>query len=477
MRMLRRLIRAFSPFQDFGAYVLAALSLLPVYLQAQTGWNAVYSNPSGQVSSYAFVDASQLGTTDICKAINTALTTYQATSFGLVIDARGMNPTGTVTCGSGGSPNPWANVPGNFPNVVLLPSGTIDISAKWVLPGKTHVIGEGPNSTTIVANFSGDIIDMGLGNSTQSPPCSSGNPPWDCQAIVIEHLGLNGSNTAANGIVNCCAQELSRVNDVFIQNVGIGLSLNDSFAQNSGPYTNISMSNVGQCVTMEPGQETGSNGASAATRGVHGLTCLTNGTSRNPAIVVDTANNTIEDIYVQGANSPTQDGISIGGNPNGLVGVAAQGNILSNIQGVNLINVVHIGGGSQAPSSSSNCPNSSTYACDVNIFAVSGSGVTRTVEDDLYTPGGSNTYITDPNVGMYVLGELVAGGAGNGTASIGYSRLTTSPSVPAWFVGPSSPLQGHGCTIGDLFSTTSTSTNFSLWECVGTSGTPWLGVK
>jgi len=476
MRMLRRLTTPSSAFLFFSAVcVLVALSLLPVH--AQTGWNAVYG-PSAPVATYAFVDASQLGTTDICLAINNALTHYQTISFGLVVDARGMNPTGTVTCSSGGSPNPWAKVSGNFPNVVLLPSGTINISAKWVLPGKTHVIGEGPNSTTIVASFSGDMIDMGLGNSTQSPPCSSGNPPWNCQAIVVEHLGLNGNSTATYGIVNCCAQELSRVNDVFIQNVATGLSLNDSFAQNSGPYTNISMSNVGQCVTMEPGQEQGSNGASAATRGIHGLTCVTNGKSTNPAIVVDTANNTFDDVYIQGgASSPMQDGISIGVNPGELSGVAAQGNILSNIQGVNLINVVHIGGGSQAPSGSSNCPNSSTYACDVNVFAVSGSGVTRTIEDDLYAPGGSNTYITDANVGMYVLGELVAGGAGNGTASIGYSRVTTSPSVPTWFVGPSSPLQSHSCTIGDLFSTTSTSTNFSLWECVGTSGMPWLGVK
>lgn len=474
MRMLRRLTRPSLALLDFSAAcVFVAFSLLPVYAQ-QTGWNAVYG-PSSTVSTYAFVDASQLGTTDICLAINTALTHYETISFGLVVDARGMNPTGTVTCSSGGSPNPWANVSGNFPNVVLLPSGTINISAKWVLPGKTHVTGEGPNSTMIVANFSGDMIDMGIETTSSNPCYDSTNNTWDCQAIVVEHLGLNGNNTATNGIVNCCAQELSRVNDVFIQNVTTGLSLNDRFVQNSGPYSNISMSNVGQCVTMEPGSN---GGASAATRGIHGLTCVTNGKSTNPAIVVDTANNTFDDVYIQGgASSPMQDGISIGVNPGELSGVAAQGNILSNIQGVNLINVVHIGGGSQAPSGSSNCPNSSTYACDVNVFAVSGSRVTRTIEDDLYAPGGSNTYITDANVGMYVLGELVAGGAGNGTASIGYSRVTTSPSVPTWFVGPSSPLQGHSCTIGDLFSTTSTITNFSLWECVGTSGTPWLGVK
>ena len=61
--------------------------------------DAVYSGPSATVSSYAFVDASQLGTTDICQAINTALTNFQLISFGLVVDARGMNPTGTVNCG------------------------------------------------------------------------------------------------------------------------------------------------------------------------------------------------------------------------------------------------------------------------------------------------------------------------------------------------------------------------------------------
>jgi hypothetical protein len=435
---------------------LVLLLLSSASSQTGRGWNAAYVG-SSLVQSYSFVDVSTFGTTDICSAISMALSSYPLTfANGIVVDARGMNPTGSVSCGS----NPWAATT-NLPNVVLLPSGTINISVPWILPADTHLIGQGPNSTTIVASTSGDMIDMGIENPNNNGPCGPSGGPYNCPAVVIEHLGLNGNNLATNGINNCCSQELSRVNDVFIQKVtGTGLLLSDFFAENSGPYTNITMSSVAQCVWLKIAS--GQANIPAGTRGIHGLNCSTTSTS-SAAIDVETPNNTLEDIRISGSTSI--DGILLG-----FAG-AAQGNILSNIRGTSLKNLIHISSSVPVPTKL-NCPGNS-FACDVLIFAATAATtVTNILADDLTSTTIPTTKET--NIGMYVVGEPVSGEPSGQMATIGYSRLTTSPSATTWFVGPNAPA-GSSCVTGDLFSTTSTTSLTTLWECEG--GTTWTSVK
>jgi hypothetical protein len=83
---------------------------------------------------------------------------------------------------------------------------------------------------------------------------------------------------------------------------------------------------------------------------------------------------------------------------------------------------------------------------------------TTTIQDDVVT--GTST-ITDRNVGMYILGEQVQAGG----SPVGYSRLTTSPSVPTWIIGTGSP--SLPCSVGDLYSRTSSGSGTTLWECIG----------
>ena len=218
---------------------------------------------------------------------------------------------------------------------MLLPAGTITMHASWVLPNWTRLIGQGPNVTVIAAasGFASDMIDMGAESGLL---CSAG---LDCPGIVIEHLGLvgSGSQNGGNGIVNCCAQELSRVNDVSISGVKTGLMLSDRFAENSGPYSNLTISGVNTCLAIGPAM-TANDGLNTMinSRGVHGLTCSVN-TANTPAITIDGPGNSLEDISISTSFSGV-DGILIGFRG------PAQGNTLYNIQGSGLKNVIHISG-------------------------------------------------------------------------------------------------------------------------------------
>jgi hypothetical protein len=449
--------------------VLLMFSTLPLNTHAQQ--NAVIYSGSSTSPSLAFVDATTASGGNICAMINNALSPYNpGNSNGVVVDARGI-PSTMLTCTS---VNPWQslitysnnNKNDSFSNVVLLPSGTIQISTSWILPNNTHLVGEGPALTTITAasTLTGDMIDMGWEGTTPAPPyCSNtslNSSPPDCPGIVVEHLGLQG-NGSVNGIANCCAQELSRVNDVFISNIATGLAITDKYAQNSGPYTNLTMSNVTMCVSIE----TGTNGA-PITRGVHGLTCSVSSTSNSAAaIMVDSPNNSLEDISISGLSS--QDGILIGSQN------AAQGNVLFNIRGSSLKNVIHISASTNSPPAANNCPNSTNRVCDATILGVTNSGGTTTIQDDLIS---TTQGISDPTVAMYIVGEPLQAGSNN----IGYSRFTSSASVPTWLVGGTNPT--GRCAVGDLYSCTGSSCTSgsppgTVFECVGGTTSPWLKLK
>ena len=313
-----------------------------------------------------------------------------------------------------------------YANVVLLPAGTINLQETWILPADTRIIGEGsalttiqPCTTTVCGGqaFSGpDMIDMG-----SSAICLGSN----CQAVLIEHLGLNGGNVdGTNGIVNSSSQELSYVSDVSFTNIpGTALAVETINAVNSGPYSKLTMSNVGTCVNLNN---------TYGTRGIHGLTCAP-ATSSTAGVLVDGGNNTIEDVSISGTTS--QDGILVGAN------LAAPNNVLFNVHGSTLKNVVHI----------------SALSTDTSVLGVTNLSGINTIEDDLTSP---QTLLTDPTLAMYIVGEQVFSGV--------VTRFTTSPSFPTWLVGPNPGTSS--CSIGSLYSATS-GTSGTLFGCRGSSGT------
>jgi hypothetical protein len=281
-----------------------------------------------------------------------------------------------------------------------------------------------------------------------------------CQGVGIEHLTVDGNNVTVNsqpvnGIVDAYAQELSYVKDVGIINIpsgGTGLWLATHYVGSSGPFSNIYYSGSGICAQIFDGQS--DNKGIGNTRGIHGLTCIAPPGTSGAAIKLDGAYNSIEDVYISGFS----DGILVGSQ------FSAQGNLIFNVTGGSgVTKLIHI---SPQTSVYSNCPpgtmnpNANVPAqnvCDLTILGAT-------------SPGGSNIYsiydeitgahLTDSNVGIYALGEQTS----IGTNNLAYSRFTTSPGIPAWFVG-SSPNGGTGCATGSLYSVTSGSPP-TLWGCV-----------
>jgi hypothetical protein len=441
--------------------------------QSNVGSNAVWQN--GPFASPAFIDAAAFIQSDICKTLHNIFTQLPTTP-GIVIDARGVLLGSPQLC----SVNPWVNGV-TTSSTILLPAGTIAICAMWTPPVLTRIIGEGPNQGGTVgtmlqvgssqqcgASFSGSaIIQM-------APSC---NPVNGCFSVQIEGLALDGQDNQGNyysidGIDNSVAQELSLVRHVSMVNIGeVGLSIG---AVNSGPYSDISIevtSNATACVVI-----------SGNPRGVHGLscTCVRGGTAcsnPNAGIYLGGTNSTgpagntsIEDIYINGF----EDGIYVGRSGHSTP-VPAASNVLFNIYGgSNVTNLIHIDG---TQSEQSTCPpqNSGGSATVNNVCDLTILGATSSAGNTIYDQLNNNTTLpntTDPTVGMYVIGEQVS----EGTNSIGNSRFTTSPSIPTWIIGTTSP-PTTPCASGDLYSITTGTSGNTLWGCVLSSpNNEWLPI-
>jgi hypothetical protein len=171
--------------------------------------------------------------------------------------------------------------------------------------------------------------------------------------------------------------------------------------------------------------------------GLHGLTCISNAIPQ-AAVLVDSSNNSIEDIRVQGFI----DGIAIGTNG------SAQSDIVMNATGgsgvTHLINI-----------------ETAHTVSDLSIV-----GITRGLSDVTILDNLTSTTLSDEYVGTYVLGESIL--IDSNTA---YSRFTTSPNVPTLGVGTSTPTSTT-CTKGSLFSDAPTlNSGGDLYVCTG--GTTW----
>jgi hypothetical protein len=442
-----RLSRAF--FETLFV-LLGWWSFFPARVAGQSlGNNAVYKTSSSKVGSSAFVDASVFTgspNNDLCGKIFAALASLPPGTFGAVVDARGIT---NLTCASGTTP--WVQGTSTTnPATILLPAGIITVPKTWVLPNATRVVGEGSGAsgasvTTLQAPSSGfagtSMIQFG----------SSTICPTGCFNVSIEDLSLDGNGNAIGGIINGQAQELSYARRVNLYRLtGVGLKVWNN-AVNSGPYSQIRF-------------DTGSSATSASgticaqilqpSRGVHGLTCISNNTPQ-AAVTLDTSNTSIEDVQVQGFIN----GVLIGKTS------PAQNDVLINISGGSgVTNVIHICGSVVA----SPCPSTANTVSDLSIMGIGNAGgATHTIEDDL-----TNATLSDSNVAMYVIGESLL--IGTTTPITAYARFSTSPHVTNWGVGGGSTPPLGSCTTGSIFSYTSGTTVMgTLFVCANGS---WMGV-
>jgi hypothetical protein len=282
-----RFVTRFTPvwmYLGIAAVLACGLSAFPTLANAQgtEGQDAVYSASGGVVGSSSFIDASQFGlsTSNICKVLNGILSGSGYPATGAVIDARGLpGTTGTSMTCTTANPSPWAGITSPPPSIILLPSGTIQIPSTWILPSKTHLIGEGveippaPSNLSSVpatniqalSNFSSPMIQFG-----SSSVCSSSV----CSGISVEQLTLNGNGQSIDGIDNEYSQTNTYVDHIALyQILANGLLISSSgsgSAINSGPYTNITFDTGGSSGTVST---VCARLATSGTRGIHGLRC------------------------------------------------------------------------------------------------------------------------------------------------------------------------------------------------------------
>jgi hypothetical protein len=435
MRVTRASVYKSVLFITLGI-LLGWFSISPTPTHAQAGDNAICNSstpPTGIKCSASFIDVTFLTGTDICAKIKTGIGLLP--TVGGVIDARGVNPGTSQTCAN----SPWNGLTSPPPAYIYLPTGTITIPATWVLPDHTRIFGEGRGGTT-----SGTTLMAASGFTASTPMIQMGSSVCSgstgvCFGISIEDLMLDGGNQSIIGILNNNAQELSYVNRVNLHDItGTGLQISGTQAQNSGPYSNITFSPgtsaVAATVCVQIRQV-------LDTRGVHGLTCTSDGTP-NVAVLLDSNNNSIEDAHFEGF----VDGIRVGSNH------SATNNIFFNVTGGSgsgaMTNVIHI--------YSTNTVN------DLVLFGIhQGSSGINPIQDDT-----NSTTLSEASVAEYVIGRTAGG--------TGLSRFTTSPNAVNWGVGGSAPT--GSCKVGSLFSNTGGSgSTTTLYLCALVGGSPaWV---
>jgi hypothetical protein len=191
--------------------------------------------------------------------------------------------------------SPWAGI--TKPSTILLPAGTILIPKSWILPSNTRLIGEGDNPSTAgttIQACNSTINTCAFSDSAMIQFGSASAP-----GISVEKITLDGQGQSINGIVNSNSGALTYVDRITLfQILGVGLLL-QSNASYSGPYTNI---------TFDTGAYTGLPQTTCAqlynvtggTHGIHGLTCISRTADANSAVLLDSSNNSIEDVTIAG---------------------------------------------------------------------------------------------------------------------------------------------------------------------------------
>ncbi|MGA8429216.1 MAG: hypothetical protein WB729_05315 [Candidatus Sulfotelmatobacter sp.] len=471
-----------------------------VYNQSSNSAPISYSPAYIDASAIYFWENSQNQTVDFCAVLNNILTSTTLNNGyppfpaqGAVVDARGILNIPTSNGHGGYSTNPLACSINPFLGItqptkatILLPAATIAVSRPWVIPSETKVVGAGRNATTLaldssfVADSLNALIEMGSPGSVSAPgACGTTNV---CTGISIEHLTAstnytNGStaNSFFHAIYNNDAQDASYVDDVVMTAgqtsstatngpiVTTGLLIGPG-ANYSGPYTNIDFVGSKACSgnTCAP---TACVQIQAQTRGLHGITCTVTSTQTSgqprAAIYLDSYNNTISDVHSEGS----YDGIVVGDyfDLQPLPGGAAAAPKITATTISNLtigygagpsLQGVHICSPALASSSTTACThNTSGKVSDVTLTQIQSTGTSnfttvRPIADDLtgtLLPQSGNQQF----VGKYVVGEPVT----VNTSVTGYTRYTTSPTLPNWGIGDA-PISGACNNPGGIYSHT-----------------------
>jgi hypothetical protein len=459
----------FAPSWIFLGIIVgvAWFTVSPIPAEAQCtgvqGQNAVYAycgtgGALGIVGSSAFIDASKFVSSGdtFCSTIYKIIqpTAYSAA----VIDARGLN-SGNVnmTCAAGWTPWNNGSTYVNKPSTILLPAGTIGIAGTWILPSNTRLIGEGDGIPPSSGAFPGTRIQLVSGN-TVSSMIQFGSSSSCSGGISVERLTLDGQAQAIDGIVNQYCPGPSSVDHVTLfQILGTGLSVSAN-ANDSGPYANIRFDTGGYSGTSSTAcaqiKNVMNGSASGRTRGIHGLYCKSETADAPAAVLLDSSNNSIEDVTIVGF----YDGILVGSQGN------AQSNVLLNING-------DTGSGGTTPVVTVHIPTTTYTVSDLSmmgIHTVGGSGV-YSIHDEL-----TGMFFSDTSIGMYALGRPLK----NGTILVGYSRFTTSPNAATWAAGSGAATGTcNSRTAGSLYSNNSSSSTVkALFVCPVGGGT-WVGIK
>jgi hypothetical protein len=276
--------------------------------------------------------------------------------------------------------------------------------------------------------------------------------------ISVEHLTLDGQAQAVDGIVNQYCPGPTTVDHVTLyQILGTGLLVSGPVSD-SGPYSNIRFDTGGYAGTSSTVcaqiKNVTAGTVSGRTRGIHGLYCRSEANDALAAVLLDSSNNSIEDVTIVGF----YDGILVGSQGD------AQSNVLLNING-------DTGPAGMTPVVTVHIPTSTHTVSDLSMMGI-------------HTVGGANVYsihdeltgmfFSDTSVGMYALGKALK----NGTTLVGYSRFTTSPNAATWAAGSGAATGTcNSSTAGSLYSNISSSaTTKALFVCPVGGGT-WAAIK
>jgi hypothetical protein len=351
--------------------------------------NGVAACETATAAMYVTVDATQFSGSDMCAKIAAAANALVSLSPNSgTIDATGFS--GAQTCAA----SPFGSWPGGgeFSTTIKFGRVTWVTNNQIVIPNRTHLIGTSPYNYLVTSE--GFVIEAG--NSFPSNTAlvvfggtGSSNEYFNIQLrnVDVECPGpTSGTSPLGSiGVLNTNAEEESLLQNVNIHGCYTGLRVGTSYAQNSGPYTNIGI---------------GFAGTSGA-----GTKCLLAG---DPS-VNSVLNVTFRGISCGGGGTANSTyGISLSGYAIRLV----DSHVEEAVNGVSIgldnygadIQVVNF---TCTASMSGDCVQIANDGGDTihlqNIYAGSGSGSVNTI-NDTQSYGGAISASDEPRVSMYSRG-------------------------------------------------------------------------
>lgn len=226
--------------------------------------------------------------------------------------------------------NPFANI-GTKSVRVTLGRGTWTTPTTIVIPTKSQIEGSGRGD----GGFSGTVIQASSSFPANTPLLEMGNAR-PSMGVRIENLTVDCAGIpGVIGIHNILSEEQSGVRNVLVENIaGIGLDVEESGAQNSGPYENLELYGA-ENSNVTSGTLCAKVLNVPAFRGIHSATCNFNNYSVHPAVGIQMdGSGTLTDIHIEGA----ENGIGIG------ISAPGTGAVLQNVYGggPNIKNLVHV---------------------------------------------------------------------------------------------------------------------------------------